>query len=80
MKIIVKCENCGNEVEIAPVTQGNAVDFSDELLENNFHLYGVIFDADFLDDTVSDPDDIDIELKEICIACKNCGEQIILNI
>ncbi|WP_154520233.1 hypothetical protein [Velocimicrobium porci] len=49
MKVIVKCENCGNEVEVSPVTIGKIAYWGQELRNMNFDL---------------DSTDIDIELLE----------------
>lgn len=79
MKIIVKCENCGNEVEINPVTMGNVAYFSQCLEEKNFYVFGATIKAELQQDTVCDADDVDTELEEIRIDCRNCGEYIVLD-
>lgn len=79
MKIIVKCENCGNEVEITPETQGNVAYCIQHLQENDFYFYGAEIDTDLQQDVVTDPIDVDTKLKEIRIDCRNCGEYIVLD-
>ena len=78
MQVIVKCENCGNEVGITPETQGNVSYCIQQLEENDFYFYGAEIDADLQQDVVTDPDDVDTKLKEIRIDCRNCGEYIVL--
>ena len=78
MKIIVKCQNCGNEAEIYPVTVGNVGYFSQSLTENDFNVNTYI-DAELQQDTVSDSDEVDTKLKEIHISCRKCHEFIILD-
>lgn len=36
MKVIVKCENCGNEVEVSPVTIGKIAYWGQGLRNMNF--------------------------------------------
>ena len=79
MKIIVKCENCGNEVEIKSVTQGNVAYFGQELRDNDFYIFDTEIDKDLLQDEVTDVDDVEVKLKEIRIDCRNCGSYICLD-
>lgn len=79
MKIIVKCENCGNEVEINPVTVGRVAYFTQCLEENNFFVFDTEIDVSLQQDVVTDEDDVDAQLKEIRIDCRNCDDYIILD-
>ena len=79
MKVIVKCENCGNEVEITPGTQGNVADFSRALIENDFYYSDAKIKLELQQEVVTDIDDVDKELQEIRIDCRNCGEYIQLD-
>lgn len=78
MKITIKCENCGNEVEIKSNTKGNVAYFSQELQNKNFDIYNSEIAVELEKDTVTDENDVDTELKEIRIDCQKCGEYIIL--
>lgn len=75
MKVIIECENCHNRVEIEPERLGNTVGFEHTLREHNF-LCDIDIDIDLTEDVVSDEDDVDATLDEICIRCNNCGEYI----
>ncbi len=79
MKIIVKCENCGNEVEIKSVTRGNVAYFAQDLRDNDFYIFDTEIDKEFLQDKVTDVDDVDTKLKEIRIDCRKCGNYICLD-
>lgn len=78
MKVIVECEKCGNKVEINPETIGKVAYFEQRLLENDFTIFDTRIDVELQYDTVSDPDDVESELKEIRIDCDRCGEYICL--
>ena len=79
MKIVVKCEQCGNFVEITPETFGNVAYFSRELREHDFTIFHTLIDAELQDATVSDADDVETSLKEIRIDCDRCGAYICLD-
>lgn len=79
MKIIVKCECCGNEVEVSPVTIGNVAYWGQELRDNKFDIDSVDIGVDLLNEEVSDSDDVETKLREIRIDCRKCGEYICLN-
>jgi DNA-directed RNA polymerase subunit M/transcription elongation factor TFIIS len=79
MKIIVKCENCGNEVEIKSVTRGNVAYFAQDLRDNDFYIFDTEIDKELLQDKVTDVDDVDTKLKEIRIDCRKCGNYICLD-
>ena len=79
MKIIVKCENCGNEVEIKSLTQGNVAYFAQDLRDNDFYIFDTEIDKELLQDKVTDVDDVDTKLKEIRIDCRKCGNYICLD-
>ena len=79
MKIIVKCENCGNEVEIKSVTRGNVAYFGQDLRDNDFYIFDAEIDKELLQDKVTDIDDVDTKLKEIRIDCRKCGNYICLD-
>ena len=54
MKVIVKCEQCGNEIEISPVTKGNVAYFANDLLNHNFSISRTEIDVnDILEAKVS---------------------------
>lgn len=78
IKITVKCENCGNEIEISPVTIGNVAHFSQLLQDNNFNIWDAEIDVDLPQDGATDEDDVDTKLKEIRIDCRKCGKYIVL--
>lgn len=78
MKVIVECEKCGNKVEINPETIGKVAYFEQRLLENDFTIFDTRIDVELQYDTVSAPDDVESELKEIRIDCDRCGEYICL--
>jgi hypothetical protein len=79
MKIVVKCENCGNEVKITPITYGNVAYFGQELISHNFYINGAEIEKDLLKDEVADADDVDVKLKEIRIDCRKCNSYICLD-
>lgn len=79
VKIIVKCENCGNEVEVLPVTRGNVAYWGQELRGKDFDIYDADIDVELLGENVCDENDVKTTLKEIRIDCRNCGEYICLN-
>lgn len=78
IKVTVKCENCGKEIEISPVTIGNVAYFSQLLQDNDFNVWDVEIDVDLPQDGATDEDDVDTKLKEIRIDCQKCGEYICL--
>lgn len=78
IKVTVKCENCGNEVEVKSVTEGKVAYFSQELQDNDFNVWDAEIDVDLSQDGATDEDDVDTELKEIRIDCQKCGEYIVL--
>lgn len=78
IKVTVKCENCGNEVEVKSVTKGKVAYFSQELQDNNFNIWDAEIDVNLLQDEVTDEADVDTKLKEIRIDCQKCGEYICL--
>lgn len=77
MKVIIKCD-CGNQVEINPETFGNVAYITHFLVDNDF-FYDVKIEPELQQEVVTDPDDVDAELKEIDIRCRKCGEFITLN-
>ena len=79
MKIILECSKCGNRVEIESETIGNVAYFEQQLLENDFYIFGVDIDAELQKDSVDDADDVETNLKEIRIDCQKCGDYICLN-
>ena len=79
MKIILECSKCGNRVEIESETIGNVAYFEQQLLENDFYIFGVDIDAELQKDSVDDSDDVETNLKEIRIDCQKCGDYICLN-
>ena len=79
MKIILECSKCGNRVEIESETIGNVAYFEQQLLENDFYIFGVDIDAELQKDSVDDADDVETNLKEIRIDCRKCGDYICLN-
>lgn len=79
MKVIVKCENCGTEVEVSPITIGKIAYWNQELRKKNFEIDNVDINVDLLENEVSDPDDVETSLKEIRIDCRNCGDYICLD-
>jgi hypothetical protein len=79
MKIIVKCEKCGNYIEISPVTRGNVAYFAQALGEHDFLYWGSEIDKELLQDEVTDIDDVETRLKEVRIDCRNCGSYICLD-
>ena len=79
MKIIIKCENCGNEVEVSAVTRGNVAYLGQELREKHFDIDSTDIDIELLEDEVRDVGDVEVKLKEIRIDCRNCGEYICLD-
>ena len=79
MKIIIKCENCGNEVEVSAVTRGNIAYLGQELRRNHFDIDSTDIDIDLLEDEVRDTDNVEVKLKEIRIDCRKCGEYICLD-
>lgn len=79
MKVIVRCENCGNEIEIAPVTRGNVAYFAHTLAEHDFYVFGTEIEKELLLDEVTDADDVEVRLKEVRIDCRNCGSYICLD-
>ena len=79
MKIILECSKCGNRVEIESETIGNVAYFEQQLLENDFYIFGVDIDAELQKDLVDDADDVETNLKGIRIDCQKCGDYICLN-
>ena len=79
MKVIVKCENCGNEVEVSPVTIGKIAYWGQGLRNMNFDIDSTEIDGELLESEVSDPNDVEARLKEIRIDCRNCGDYICLD-
>ena len=79
MKIIVRCENCGNEVEVKSVTQGNVAYFGQDLRDNDFYIFDAEIEKGLLQDEVTDIDDVEAKLKEIRIDCRKCGNYICLD-
>lgn len=79
MKVIVKCEKCGNEVEVLPVTRGNVAYWGQELREHDFYIDGADINVELLEDNVSDSSDVETHLKEVRLTCRKCGEYICLD-
>lgn len=79
MKIFVKCENCGNEVEVLPVTRGNVAYFGQELIEHDFYIDGTNINVELLEDNVTDSSEVKTHLREIRLTCKTCGDYICLD-
>lgn len=52
VKIIVKCEHCGNEVEVLPVTRGNVAYWGQELRGKDFDIYDADIDVELLEENV----------------------------
>ena len=78
MRVIVKCEKCGNEISVGAVTSGNVAFWGQELSDGGFYLNNVKIDVCLEQDVVSDIDDVKAKLKEIRIDCNNCGNYICL--
>lgn len=79
MKVKVKCENCGNEVDILPVTIGKVAYFGQELRKHEFYIDGTDINVELLEEAVDDPSDVETNLREIRITCRRCGEYICLD-
>ena len=79
MKVIVKCENCGIEVEDSPVTIRKIAYWGQGLRNMNFDIDSTEIDVELLESEVSDPNDVEARLKEIRIDCRNCGDYICLD-
>lgn len=78
MKLQIKCE-CGNCMEVSPETIGNVAYFTREALQHDFSVDGESYDINLLQDEVTDPDDVEVDIKEIRIACRKCGNYMLLD-
>lgn len=78
MKVIVEC-SCGNRVEVESETRGKVAYFEQALMGNGFSIDTPSIDIELQYDEVTDPDDVEATLKEICIRCDNCDEYICLD-
>ncbi len=79
LKVIVKCENCGNEVEVYPITIGKVAYWGQSLRDKSFDIDSVDIDVELMEDVVSDKSDICTKLREIRIDCRKCGQYICLD-
>ena len=78
MKIIVECSNCGNRIEVDPITRGKVAFFRHELENANF-LIETDISKELLEDEVRDADEVDATLKEIEVRCGKCSDFIRLD-
>ena len=78
MKIIVECSNCGNRIEVDPITIGKVAFFRHEL-ENAKFLIETDINKELLEDEVRDADEVDATLKEIEVRCGKCSDFIRLD-
>ena len=78
MKLKIECE-CGNSMEVSPVTVGQIAYFAQKARENDFDVQGESFDIDLMEDSVSDSDDVAVKIKEIRIDCRKCGSYMVLD-
>ena len=78
MKLRIECE-CGNCMEVTPVTIGQIAYFGQIAREHDFDIQGEAFDVDLMEEAVSDPNDVEVKIKELRIDCRKCGSYMILN-
>jgi hypothetical protein len=82
MKLQVICENCGKLVELLPEDDGNHAYVKRNLIDKDFYISDTVIECSSSDniENLTDFDDIDIdtELKEIRIDCRDCGNYIVL--
>ena len=78
MRVTIECEKCGKKVELTPETLGGVAYFERALSEHGFTVFSTRIEAELMQDTVSDADDVETTLKEIRIDCDECGGYICL--
>jgi len=82
IKLQVICDKCGKVVELKPQDNGNHSYVYRALLNKDFYIQDIDIEKEVEGDLdeISDVDDLDVnaELKEIRIDCRNCGEFIVL--
>lgn len=81
MKIRIECK-CGNSVEVEPVTVGNIAYFNRDCKDHDFlvDIDRNNYEVGLLQDEVTDPDDVDVKVKEIRLQCRKCGDFMILDV
>lgn len=79
MKLTIECLECGNSMEVSTNEYRGFINFHRELLENNFSNDEFTFNKELRDDEITDPDDVDVTVKEETLRCKNCDNYIRLD-